>query len=181
MHLIKQGFTQLDSGPLVASGCFRSQPILRRQGCRPGHVPWTMCRGASGRHGEPPGAGAPPRPQGSHTRLPRGQQPSGGRKPRRCSSQDRVPGRQSFLPSMPWGLYHQNWGDQQVGWAGQGDSAVRRALLGVRGGDPRGRSFPSALPHSGICKPSLGRSCSHHTWHRCLHYFPGAAHRIGSA
>lgn len=37
---------------------------------------------------------------------------------------------------MPWELYHQNYGDQQVGWAGQGDSAVRRALLDVRGGDP---------------------------------------------
>lgn len=71
--------------------------------------------------------------RGSHTQDCRGgRQPSGGRKPQRCSTQDRVSDRQSFLPSMPWGLYHQNWGDQQVGWAGQGDSAVRRALLGVR-------------------------------------------------
>lgn len=86
-----------------------------------------------------------------------------------------VSGRHSFLPRRPWGLYHQSRGHQQLGQdGGGGDSAGGKERWGphVAGCSPR------TLPHSGTGKLRLGRSCSHHTWHRCLDYtLPGVKHR----
>lgn len=49
---------------------------------------------------------------------------------------------------------------------GGGDNAGRRALLGLR----KDGVIPLTPLLSQLCKLSLERSCSHHTWHGCLDY-----------
>lgn len=84
--------------------------------------------------------------------------------PQKYSSQDSAI-RQAQLPPEET-LGNQRATNRWAGMEGGGDNAGRRALLGLR----KDGVIPLTPLLSQLCKLSLERNCSHHTWHGCLDY-----------